>query len=151
MSKIEFIQNLIEPTVVGLGYQLWGIKLANLGNRTNLQIFIDHEDGIGLKDCEKVAIQLNTLLELESPISGKYQLEISSPGLDREFFNLKQCEKYLNQKVRVQLFHKINEKRKFNAQILKVDLENEKISFLDESNEAIEIDFSLVQKMLLTV
>jgi ribosome maturation factor RimP len=53
-----------------------------------LRIYIDKPDGVSIDDCERVSRQVSALLDVEDPVSGKYQLEVSSPGLDRPLFAL---------------------------------------------------------------
>ena len=73
------IIELIEKTVVGLGYELVDVEREGGGL---LRVLIDHaENGIAIEDCEKVSHQLSHLLMVEN-VSYE-RLEISSPGLDR--------------------------------------------------------------------
>ena len=81
----------VEQVVAGLaaqvadeyGYELVEVNLLGRGRRTILRVFIDKEGGVTLNDCEAFSRRLESLLDVEDPISGAYILEVSSPGLDR--------------------------------------------------------------------
>ena len=64
-----------------MGYELVGVQLLNAGKHgKTLRIYIDHADGITLDDCAAVSHQFSGVLDVEDPVSGNYDLEVSSPG-----------------------------------------------------------------------
>ena len=76
-----------------------------------LRVYIDHEDGITLDDCTSVSHQLSGVLDVEDPIRGHYDLEVSSPGLDRPLFTVEHYERFRGRKVRVKLAAKLDGRR----------------------------------------
>ncbi len=68
-----------------------------------LRIYIDHDKGIALADCEQVSRQLVAVLDVEDPMPGPYQLEVSSPGLARPLFTLAQFRQFVGAKVQLRL------------------------------------------------
>jgi ribosome maturation factor RimP len=80
-----------------------------------LRVYIDHADGIGLEDCEAVSHQLSGVLDVEDPISGQYDLEVSSPGLDRPLFELEHYRRFSGERVRLRLFEKRDGRRRFDG------------------------------------
>jgi ribosome maturation factor RimP len=56
-----------------------------------LRIYIDAEQGVGMEDCTKVSHQVSGVLDVEDPIAGEYNLEVSSPGMDRLLNSLAQA------------------------------------------------------------
>ena len=82
MTRDE-LTSLLEPTVEGLGYELSDLEAKIGGKNGVLRLFIDKEDGISLDDCEKVSLAVSALLDVEDPLPGQYNLEVSSPGADR--------------------------------------------------------------------
>ncbi len=79
----EKLLALLEPEINALGYELVELDApAPTGTRV-LRLYIDHEDGVGLDDCERVSHAVSGLLDVEDPVQGQYNLEVSSPGLDR--------------------------------------------------------------------
>jgi ribosome maturation factor RimP len=141
MRGRERLTQLMEPVVSGLGYELVGIEFD--GRLRILRIYIDSHQGITLDDCAKVSYQLSGVLDVEDPIHGRYQLEISSPGLDRPLFELAHFERFKGKLVRIQLFQPINGRRKFKARLL--GLENERV-LLQEGDETLQIPFDSIEK-----
>ena len=69
-----------------------------------LRLILDREDqpgGVTLKDCECVSREASALLDVEDFASGRYVLEVSSPGLDREFYRDSDYPRFDGQRVKV--------------------------------------------------
>lgn len=85
MSKTRLdMVALLEPAVEALGYELVDLELNVSGRRGVLRLFIDRSEGIRLEDCEAVSRQVSAVLDVDDPIQRDYDLEVSSPGLDRK-------------------------------------------------------------------
>lgn len=97
------LQQLIEPLVNSLGFSLWGLKMATGKQRGVLKVFIESEDGVTVDQCAEVSRNLSVMLDVEDPIPGRYSLEVSSPGIEREFFKADQMRPYVGQEVTVHL------------------------------------------------
>ncbi len=74
--------------------------LGHPGNMT-VRVIIDSEQGITIDDCERVSRQLEALLDIEDPIEGSYNLEVSSPGLDRPLRRLEDFIRFKGRLARV--------------------------------------------------
>ncbi|MBM7333143.1 ribosome maturation factor RimP [Alcanivorax marinus] len=121
MSKrTEQLKELLAPLVEDLGYTLWGIQYLQ-GRGAVLRLFIDHEDGITVDDCARVSNEVSGLLDVEDPIPGEYNLEVSSPGLDRPLFELSQFDRYQGEDVQLTLLAPVAGKRKLTATLVAVD------------------------------
>ena len=134
---------LIEPIVEGLGYECVGIEYNPHPKHGLLRVYIDAENGILLEDCTKVSHQLSGVLDVEDPISGNYQLEVSSPGADRPFFKLAQFEEFTGSTITVNLFKPINKQRKITGKIENVEGD---IILLQQADQTIEIPFQAMSK-----
>lgn len=110
------LHELIEPVVAGLGYELVGVEFD--GRQRVLRVYIDSADGITLDDCSRVSYQVGGVLDVEDPVQGRYQLEISSPGLDRPLFAPAHFDRFKGAMVRLQLIRLIEGRRKFKARLL---------------------------------
>ena len=139
----EHLVNLIEPIVEGLGYECVGIEYNPHPQHGLLRIYIDSENGILLDDCTKVSHQLSGVLDVEDPIQGNYQLEVSSPGADRPFFKLSQFQQYLGSTITVNLFKPINKRRKITGLIRKVE---GGVVVLQEGDQTYDIPFKAMSK-----
>lgn len=135
--------DLIEPIVEGLGYECVGIEYSPHPQHGMLRIYIDGENGILLEDCTKVSHQLSGMLDVEDPIPGEYQLEVSSPGEDRPFFKLEQFQKYIGGTVTVNLFKPIDKRRKIIGIIEAVDGED---IILQENGQSYKVPFQAMSK-----
>ena len=109
------LKALIEPVVIGLGYELWGCEHQTKGRHSLLKVYIDAPEGIEVDDCAKVSRQLSSVLEVEDPIRSNYTLEVSSPGLDRRLYTLAQFEAFKGSKVKLNLSKPFNGKRRFSG------------------------------------
>lgn len=163
-NKTQALQDLIAPAVQACNVDLWGIEFTPQGKRSLLRIFIDKpvvetadevvlEDGeadlgrgIGVQDCVRVTQQVGAMLDVHDPISGEYALEVSSPGWDRPFFQLEQMPAYVGQQVALRLISAVENRRKFQAKLVSVDLENELIQVEVENQHVLEIDSHNIDK-----
>ncbi|MDD5036536.1 MAG: ribosome maturation factor RimP [Methylococcaceae bacterium] len=141
MKMPDKLTRLVEPVVTGMGYELVGIEFDS--HQRILRVYIDCERGIVLDDCSKVSHQLSGLLDVEDPIPGKYQLEISSPGMDRPLFTLAHFERFKGVLVRLQLLRPIDGRRRFKARLLGV--EGGRVLLQDGENQ-FEIPFESIDK-----
>ncbi len=97
------LHQLIEPVVTTMGYELVGIEQGGQGHRRVLRLFIDSPTGVTLGDCSRVSHQVGGVLEVEDPIPGAYILEVSSPGIERPLFEVRDFERFAGRKVQVKL------------------------------------------------
>ena len=114
------LQALIQPTVESLGYELVGIEYLPQGKHSLLRVYIDSENGILLEDCEKISHQLSGVLDVEEAVHGHYNLEVSSPGLDRPLFTEDQFQQFSGQQVKVKLSVPVDGRKKFKGVIKSV-------------------------------
>jgi ribosome maturation factor RimP len=119
------LAKLIEPTIVGLGYELSDLEVK-LNERDGIvRIYIDKlPDGVGMEDCEAVSRQVSALLDVEDPIPGNYTLEVSSPGLDRRLTKLEHFERFLDEVVRIKLRFPLDGRRNFRGTLKTAKGEN---------------------------
>lgn len=111
------LRKLIEPAVTAMGYELVGVEMTR-GRQGLLRVYIDHEDGVSIDDCQKVSYQISGLLDVEDPIAGQYSLEISSPGLDRPLFQSHDFERFAGEQVRLKLAVPMDGRRKITGHLV---------------------------------
>lgn len=144
-AKTETLTAIIEPVVASFGLQLWGLQYASHNGHSLLRIFIDGEQGVGVDDCAKVSRQLSAVLDVEDPISGKYTLEISSPGLDRPLFNFAQYAGYVGKTIKVKLNIAVQKRKKFRAVLSAINQDKQSIE-LAVDGELVSIDYVNIDK-----
>lgn len=114
------IKDVIQPTIEGMGYILWGIEFKHVGRKSFLTVYIDKDGGVSIEDCSDVSRQISSVLDVEDLISYAYYLEVSSPGLDRLFFNIEQFKQYINEKIDIELNMPMDNHRKFKGLLVAV-------------------------------
>lgn len=122
------LNEMLEPVICSLGYELLGIEQLVRGKGTLLRIYIDSETGINLDDCARVSEHVTGILDVNDPIKGSYDLEISSPGFDRPLFTLEHFRRFVGQKVRLQLHQKMSGRRKIVGEIIAINDDSVEIS-----------------------
>jgi ribosome maturation factor RimP len=96
-----------------------------LGGQGGLvRLTIDKPDGIDLEDCEKVSHAMSALLDVEDPVPGNYNLEVSSPGLDRKLTKVKHFQRFEGETLKVTMRLPIEGRRRFRGKLLSSNEEN---------------------------
>ncbi len=99
----EKIEILIEPVLQSLGLECVRVIVADTGRHKTVQIMVDRidGDGVGLSDCQSASREISAILDVEDIISGRYNLEVSSPGISRPILKLSDWEKFIGRAVNV--------------------------------------------------
>lgn len=118
------LQALLEPAIERLGYELIDLEVRLGGKSGVVRIFIDSPDGIGLDDCEKVSLAVSALLDVEDPLPGQYNLEVSSPGLDRKLTKVEHFHRFKGETVKVSMRFPIEGRRRFRGTLVSTNDEN---------------------------
>ncbi len=139
--------DLFEPEIIAMGFELLGIELIKNGHISLLRVYIDKFEGVNIDDCVLVSQQLTGLLDVKDPIKGQYNLEVSSPGIDRPLFTDEQLKKHIGHIVMIKLREKYRGKRKITGVLEAVD-NLEIIIKCNENNE--KIPSELIDKAKLT-
>jgi ribosome maturation factor RimP len=150
------IYDLVTPSLMRMGYEVVRVKLMEDGGRHILQIMLDCTDGrqVTVEDCEKASKQLSALLDVEDPIEHHYDLEVSSPGIDRPLTRLKDFERFKNLEVKIETRVPVNGQKRFRGKLKGVRNGDQivvvpnLVSLADTAGkeEEVEIPFSAVFK-----
>ena len=97
----EYIETLLKNDIKTLGYDIWGIELLGTSSNPTLRVFIDNEKGVTVEDCEKVSKHISKVIEADDIYSINSTLEVSSPGIERKFFNKDQYINYLGHTIKI--------------------------------------------------
>lgn len=137
------LQEMLQDAVEDLGCELWGIECQRMGRFMTVRLFIDKDGGVTVDDCADVSRQVSAILDVEDPIEDKYNLEVSSPGLDRPLFTLPQFERYIGQDIAVHLRIPVMERRKWQGKLERI--EKDMITLIVDDQEQILV-FGNIQK-----
>jgi len=99
------IAEILKKDIESLGCFIWGIEISGGSFSKHIVIYIDKKDDlITLEDCKNVNIQAREVLDNFSELNFNFSLEISSPGIDRKFFNINQLKDYLGETINLSCF-----------------------------------------------
>ena len=94
----------ITPTADALGYTLWDVEFLKEGARRILRVTIDNEEGITIEDCEKMHRAIDPILDEIDPIEDAYDLEVSSPGIERDLRTSAHIDACIGERVEARFF-----------------------------------------------
>jgi ribosome maturation factor RimP len=134
---------LTEPLLARLGYELVDVEYAATRSEATLRVYIDWPegklpperaalpddgerafDGIGVEDCERVSRELSALLDVEDPIAVPYQLEVSSPGMDRILRTPAHYQRHVGQRAHVELVAPRAGRRRYTGMLVRAGAED---------------------------
>lgn len=106
---------IVEPVLLDAGYRLVRVKVSAL-NGCTVQIMAERPDGqMSIDDCEAVSNAVSPVLDLEDPITSNYNLEISSPGIDRPLVRVGDFNRWAGHEVRIDLALPLNGRKRFRG------------------------------------
>ena len=141
--SVRRLNKLLQPLVEDMGYEFIGLEYYANPKHSVLRIYIDHENSVGIKDCELVSREIAALLDVKDPIRSHYNLEVSSPGLDRPLFTPAHFSEFSGYEVQIKLFAPEHGRRKFSGPILSAD---ENSVNIEQDGLAVTLDFDNIAK-----
>ena len=146
MAKIaDKVFSIINSSINELGYELLGIEYVSNGKHSVLRLYIDRDEGIGVNDCETVSRQVSAIMDVEDPISGQYNLEVSSPGIERPLFIVAHYQRFLGHDVRIRTYRPIEGRRNFTGAIGSVSETSNSFELVTELGP-VTLDIDLIEK-----
>ena len=118
------LADLIGPVIEDLGFELVRVRLMGGQGKTmrTLQIMADRPDGgFGVEDCSTISTAVSATLDVEDPIEEQYNLEVSSPGIDRPLTRLKDFETWEGWEARIETTELIEGQRRFKGDLKGVE------------------------------
>lgn len=111
------ILELARPVAESLGLSVWGLELAASGRRPLVRLFIESDHGSTVDHCAEVSRSLGAALDVEDVMRGAYVLEVSSPGLERRFFEPGQLPPYVGRILDVSLAEPEDGRKNFRGRL----------------------------------
>ena len=142
MNEIE--ENIMNKLNDLLTNDLEAINVSIFGNSAskNLQIMIESDVGVSVDNCAEVSKLARNIITMEKFIEDDYNIEVSSPGINRPLYNVKDFIKYQGEKVFIELKRNINNQRRFQGYYEVKD----NLICIHHKNETIEITFNDIKK-----
>jgi len=109
------VGRIVDSTIRSLGYRLVRVKVSGL-NGCTVQIMAERPDGtMGIEDCELVSRTIAPLLDVEDPIPTAYNLEISSPGIDRPLVRTSDFARWIGYDARIEMAVPVNGRKRYRG------------------------------------
>lgn len=139
---VSHIDELLQPGAEALGYELVAVEMSG-GDMSILRIYIDAPNGVDVEDCAKASRQFSAILDVEDPISNKYTLEVSSPGMDRPLAKPIHFKAVVGQDVKIKMATLINGRRRFTGELVEA---TEDFAVVEVDGEQTELPYSEMDK-----
>ncbi len=137
------VKNLAEPLCEAEGMELVHLEFQREPRGRTMRLYIDKPGGVKLDDCVAISRQLSDLLDVSLAIDETYNLEVSSPGINRPLTKLNDFERFQGQSAKIKLTRAIAGRKNFQGVL--VGTEQEKIT-LQVDEQPIVIDFNDIAK-----
>lgn len=109
------VATLVEPVLANLGFRLVRVRMSGASGRT-LQIMAERPDGtMTIDDCEMASRAISPLLDVEDPVSGRYDLEVSSPGIDRPLVRPEDFARWAGHEAKIEMLAPQAGRRRFRG------------------------------------
>jgi ribosome maturation factor RimP len=145
------VAEIIRPSVSAMGYDVVRANLSGNRRRT-LQIMVERIDRaeMNVEDCAKVSRAVSALLDVEDPISEAYDLEVSSPGIDRPLVRLSDFQRFSGFEARIELKDLVDGRKRLRGTLLGVG--DDEIVTIDSKGDGISVPYSEIKaaKLVLT-
>jgi ribosome maturation factor RimP len=117
ISVTARLQALAEDTLPTLGLELVHLTYRREGKDWVLRLMIDREGGVSMDDCAAASNQMGALLEVEDIIPHTYNLEVTSPGLNRPLFTADDYRRFAGHKVQIHTHRPVQGRRRFSGSL----------------------------------
>ncbi|MEQ8345507.1 MAG: ribosome maturation factor RimP [Sneathiellaceae bacterium] len=149
MDVMERVDALIRPSLEDMGYDLVRVHFTG-GGRPVLQIMCERTDGsMNLDDCAEVSRAISALLDVEDPVPEAYELEVSSPGVDRPLTRLRDFDRYAGHEAKVELAEPVQGRKRYRGIVKGIDGDDVVLAVVDGD---VALPFSQIKaaKLVLT-
>jgi len=146
---IEKVTDIAADVTRANGFELVNVEIAGTKRDQVLRIFIDKDGGVTLDDCSLVSRGMEDILDEQDFIPSRYVLEVSSPGIERGLYSLKDFERFTGELAKVKTIVAIDGRKAFVGRILSVDGEN--INIDERAIGEMTIEYSNIEKANLKI
>ncbi len=135
---VPHIEELLLPGAETLGLELVAVELTG-GDTSIVRIYIDTPNGITVDDCTRASRQFSAILDVEDPISNKYTLEVSSPGMDRPLAKALHFKAVVGQDVKIKMATLVDGRRRFTGELIEA---TDEFAVVEVDGEQSELPYS---------
>ena len=156
MTLENQIHQIIEAPLQSIGFDVVRLRLHNRSSGVNnvkvLEILIERTDGvhISITDCKNASNHISAILDVEDIIDGKYNLEVSSAGIERPLVKLQDFDRFKEYVAEIKLHNALNGAKKYECTI--IGIEGDAVKVRIGKDEVVSLDFENIKdaKIILT-
>lgn len=126
------LYHALQTAIEGCGVEVYDIENLKENENTILRVSITSPNGINLDKCGEVSSVISPILDIYEPMSGKYNLEVSSPGIERKLKDPKHFKASIGELVEIKDF----DKKRIKGKIISAD--DEKVTIELVSDESLQ-------------
>ncbi len=151
MERLSWLEARIAPTLEAMGFEVVRVALTS-GARKTLQVMADRRDGslISIDECSEISQALSAIFDVEEPIKGAYDLEVSSAGIDRPLTRPKDFVTYAGFEAKVETKAPLAGRRRFRGLLKGVNAGGDALIDVDGADVAVPMDAIGNAKLVLT-
>lgn len=126
---------IIEPLAADLGFEVVRVRVQGSARRQRLQVMAERPDGsMSAEDCAELSLAISARIDVEDPFRGEWELEVSSPGIDRPLTLPEHFARWDGFHAKLQLNRMVEGRKRFSGLLagwdeqdhgVLIDLENE--------------------------
>ncbi len=143
------VGELVKPLTDYSGLELLLVEFVKGPRGKVLRLVIDKEGGVSLDDCSRLSRVVSDLLDVHDPVPGSYNLEVSSPGINRPLIKIEDYERFSGKKVFVRTKEPVEGRRKFKG-VLRGVSDGDQI-VIDASGREFYLPIGLIKKARLDI
>ena len=149
MEQTHRVQELITPSLEAMGLELVRVRYGGPG-RPTLQIMIERTDRefLTVDECALASKAVSALLDIEDPVGGAYNLEVSSPGLDRPLTRIADYQRFAGFEAKIDVMEPIDGRKRIRGELVGVENENVQIR---QTGDCLIVPFSIIKKAKLVL
>lgn len=149
-DAVSRVERIIAPTLDGMGYDLVRVQLSGGRQHSRLQIMAERADqqGMTVDDCADISRAVSALLDVEDPIAGSYDLEVSSPGIDRPLTRPQDFVRFAGYPVKIELREAVDGQRRFRGLLKGVEAG---AAVLETEKETVSLPIAEIEKAKLAL
>ena len=144
MEFVQRVEGIITPSIEELGFRIVRVDFTG-GKTPRLQVMAEHAKTgrMNLDDCVNVSRRISVVLDVEDPLAGSYELEVSSPGIDRPLITISDYERYSGFDVRIEMKSAVKGRKQITGRLRGV---KEEIVTIQLENKITELRYEEIER-----
>ena len=152
VTAASHLEPVFEPVIERAGFKLVRLRIMG-GAAKTLQVMAERPDGsMDVEGCAALSHALLDFIEAEDPIEGDYEIEVSSPGIDRPLTRPMDFSRWAGHEAKIELNAPVDGRKRFRATVLGLDGSDVRIRDTSIGNDEIKVPFRAIAnaKLVLT-